>query len=140
MSQAELKQQILKVLDESKVGTLATIKNQKPHSRYMTFSHDDLTLYTPTSSETHKTDEIEDNPNVHILLGYEGEGYGDTFVEVEGHASIEDSAHYKEKLWNDHMKRWFEGPDDPNYIVLKIQPTAIRLMNDEEDSPQSLEL
>lgn len=140
MSQAELKQQILKVLDESKVGTLATVKNNKPHSRYMTFSHDELTLYTPTSNETHKTDEIEDNPNVHILLGYEGEGYGDTFVEIEGRAYVEDSAHYKEKLWNDHMKRWFEGPDDPNYIVLKIQPTAIRLMNDEEDSPQSLEL
>ncbi|WGG46042.1 pyridoxamine 5'-phosphate oxidase family protein [Rossellomorea sp. DA94] len=140
MSQAELKQQILKVLDESKVGTLATVKNNKPHSRYMTFSHDELTLYTPTSNETHKTDEIEDNPNVHILLGYEGDGYGDTFVEIEGRASVEDSARYKEKLWNDHMKRWFEGPDDPNYIVLKIQPTAIRLMNDEEDSPQSLEL
>ncbi|MBW3112929.1 pyridoxamine 5'-phosphate oxidase family protein [Bacillus sp. MCCB 382] len=140
MSQAELKQQILKVLDESKVGTLATVKNNKPHSRYMTFSHDDLTLYTPTSSETHKTDEIENNPNVHILLGYEGEGYGDTFVEIEGRASIEDSAHYKEKFWNDHMKRWFEGPDDPDYIVLKVQPTSIRLMNDEEDSPQSLEL
>jgi general stress protein 26 len=140
VSQAELKQQILKVLDESKVGTLATVKNNKPHSRYMTFSHDELTLYTPTNKETHKTDEIEDNPNVHILLGYEGEGYGDTFVEIEGRATIEESSHYKEKLWNDHMKKWFVGPEDPEYIVLKIQPVSIRLMNDDEDSPQSLEL
>lgn len=106
----------------------------------MTFSHEDLTMYTPTHKDTHKTEEIDANPHVHILLGYEGEGYGDTFVEVEGKASIEESAHYKEKLWNEHMNKWFDGPNDPNYIVLKIEPTAIRLMNDEEDSPQSLEL
>ncbi len=140
MSQAELKQEILKVLDESNVGTLATVKNNKPHSRYMTYFHDDFTLYTPTSKETHKTEEIEANPNVHVLLGYEGQGFGDTFVEIEGRASIEESTDYKEKLWNDHMKRWFKGPQDPNYIVLKIEPTHIRLMNDDEDSPHSLEL
>ncbi|WP_064094361.1 pyridoxamine 5'-phosphate oxidase family protein [Rossellomorea aquimaris] len=140
MSTAEIKQQILGVLEESKVGTLATVKNNKPHSRYMTYYHDDLTLYTPTSKDTHKTDEIDDNPNVHILLGYEGRGYGDTFVEIEGKASIEDSSEYKEKLWNEHLKKWFEGPNDPNYIVLKIEPTLIRLMNDDEGSPHTLEL
>jgi general stress protein 26 len=140
MNQTELKQQIGKVLEESKVGTLATVKGSKPHSRYMTFFNDDLTLYTPTSKETHKTDEIESNPNVHILLGYEGEGYGDTFVEIQGQASIEEAREYKEKLWNDHMEKWFDGKNDPDYIVLKITPDTIRLMNDEEGSPHTLQL
>ncbi|OIU70273.1 pyridoxamine 5'-phosphate oxidase family protein [Rossellomorea aquimaris] len=140
MNQTELKQQIMKVLEDSKVGTLATVKGSKPHSRYMTFFNDDLTLYTPTSKETHKTEEIEENPNVHILLGYEGEGYGDIFVEIQGKASIEESQDYKDKLWNSHMEKWFDGKDDPNYIVLKITPDAIRLMNDDEGSPHTLEL
>ncbi|NQD65596.1 pyridoxamine 5'-phosphate oxidase family protein [Bacillus haikouensis] len=135
-----LKQHILKVLEDSKVGTLATVKDSKPHSRYMTFFNDELTLYTPTSKETHKAEEIESNPNVHILLGYEGEGYGDTFVEIQGQASIETSGEYKEKLWNKHLEKWFDGQDDPNYIVLKITPGTIRLMNDEEGSPHTLEL
>jgi general stress protein 26 len=140
VSQNEVKEQVLKVLDESKVGTLATVKDNKPYSRYMTYYHEDLVLYTPTSKKTEKTDEIEENPNVHILLGYEGEGYGDTFVEIEGKASIEQSEGYKKKIWNDHMKNWFDGPEDPNLVVLKIEPVGIRLMNNEEDSPQTLDL
>lgn len=59
MSQEELKQKVLNLLDEQKVGTLATVEQDKPHTRYMTFFHEGLTLYTPTSKETHKADEIE---------------------------------------------------------------------------------
>jgi general stress protein 26 len=129
MNQQELKDNILKVLKESRTGTLATVKGNKPHSRYMTFFNEDLTLYTPTSSETHKADEIEANPNVHILLGYDGDGFGDAYVEVEGTAVIKDDQGLKDKLWNEHMEHWFDGKDDPNYVVLEIKPSAIRLMN-----------
>lgn len=59
MSQEELKQKVLNLLDEQKVGTLATVEQDKPHTRYMTFFHEGLTLYTPTSKETHKAEEIE---------------------------------------------------------------------------------
>jgi general stress protein 26 len=106
----------------------------------MTFFNDELMLYTPTNKNTHKTEEIEENPNVHVLLGYEGEGYGDSYVEFEGKASISESAELKERLWNEHMKNWFEGPNDSEYIVLAIKPNKIRLMNSEYDSPQTLEL
>lgn len=37
MSQEELKQKVLNLLDEQKVGTLATVEQDKPHTRYMTF-------------------------------------------------------------------------------------------------------
>lgn len=140
MNQQELRDKILGILDDNKVGTLATVKNNKPHSRYMTFFNESLTLYTPTNKETHKTEEIEENPNVHILLGYDGEGVGDTFVEIEGKASIRDDDEMKHKLWNDHLKPWFEGPDDPEYIVLEIKPSKITLMNSKDNSPQTLEL
>lgn len=59
MSQEELKQKVMNLLNEQKVGTLATVEQDKPHTRYMTFFHEGLTLYTPTSKETHKADEIE---------------------------------------------------------------------------------
>jgi general stress protein 26 len=41
----------------------------------MTFFNEELTLFTPTSANG-KIDEIEKNPNVHILIGYENEGLG----------------------------------------------------------------
>ncbi|RLQ96193.1 pyridoxamine 5'-phosphate oxidase family protein [Falsibacillus albus] len=140
MNQQELKEKVLSVLKENKVGTLATVKNNKPHTRYMTFFNDELTLFTATSRETHKTDEIAENPNVHILIGYDGNGYGDTYLEIEGIADIKDDDATKQKLWNDHLEPWFNGPDDPNYIVLQIKPNNIVLMNDQKEGPQALKL
>lgn len=136
----DLKEKVLNVLDDSKYGTLATVKNNKPHSRYMTFHHEGLTMYTPTDKDTHKTEEIDANPNVHILLGYDGDGLGDAYVEVEGTAAIKDDPELKKKIWNKHMEKWFKGPDDPDYIVLEIQPTLFRLMNSGSESPQVLEV
>ncbi|MGG3326101.1 pyridoxamine 5'-phosphate oxidase family protein, partial [Bacillus velezensis] len=48
MNQNEIKEKVLEVLDHHKVGSLATVEQGKPHSRYMTFFHDGLTIYTPT--------------------------------------------------------------------------------------------
>ncbi|PYZ98296.1 general stress protein [Alteribacter lacisalsi] len=140
MNEQNLKERILEVLDQHKIGTLATVKNKRPHSRYMTFFNDGLVLYTPTNKETHKAEEVAENPYVHILLGYEGEGYGDAYLEVEGKVEIKHDQDIKEKLWHERMSRWFDGPNDPEYIVLQIFPTAIRLMNDGDKTPETLEL
>ena len=136
----QLKTEILNILKENKTGTLATVKNNKPHTRYMTFYNKELTLYTPTGKDTYKVEEIDQNPNVHILIGYTGEGIGDTFLEIEGTAKIDDSQETKDQLWNEEISKWFDGPNDPNYIVLKIIPSTIRYMNKGEETPQVLEL
>lgn len=119
----------LKILKESFIGTMATVKQNKPHTRYMTFFNDEFTLYTATSKQTQKVDEIEDNPHTHILIGYEGEGVGDEYLEIEGVISLSDDEAIKEKVWNEHMKPWFSGPEDSNLLILKILPDSIRLMN-----------
>ncbi|MDQ0815817.1 general stress protein 26 [Bacillus pumilus] len=140
MSQEELKQKVLNLLDEQKVGTLATVEQDKPHTRYMTFFHEELTLYTPTSKETHKADEIEKNPNVHILIGYSGEGFGDTYAEIAGTATLTDDRELIDRLWSDEMEKWFKGKDDPNLVILKIDPTSIRYMNEGSRTPAELPL
>ncbi|MGA3853254.1 pyridoxamine 5'-phosphate oxidase family protein [Bacillus pumilus] len=140
MSQEELKQKVLNLLDEQKVGTLATVEQDKPHTRYMTFFHEGLTLYTPTSKETHKADEIEKNPNVHILIGYSGEGFGDTYAEIAGTATLTDDPELIDRLWSEEMEKWFKGKDDPNLVILKIDPTSIRYMNDGNRTPAELSL
>lgn len=140
MSQEELKQKVLNLLDEQKVGTLATVEQDKPHTRYMTFFHEGLTLYTPTSKETHKVDEIEKNPNVHILIGYSGEGFGDTYAEIAGTATLTDDPELIDRLWSEEMEKWFKGKDDPNLVILKIDPTSIRYMNEGNRTPAELSL
>ncbi|MGE6378977.1 pyridoxamine 5'-phosphate oxidase family protein [Peribacillus muralis] len=140
MSQNQLKEKILNIISDSKTGVLSSVENNKPHSRYMTFFNDDLTLYTPSSSKTEKIEEIDKNPNVHILIGYENEGLGDSYLEISGTSKVNDSQELKDKLWNESFEHWFEGPNDPNYIILQIKPESIRLMNNNGEPPQELSL
>lgn len=128
-----------KILNESYVGTMAIIQENKPHSRYMTFFNEGFTLYTATSKKTEKVDEVESNPNTHILIGYDGDGFGDSYLEYTGKTSISDDESLKEKIWNDHMKPWFDGPGDPNLVILKIEPTSIRIMNKKGQDPQEID-
>ncbi|RDW18267.1 general stress protein [Oceanobacillus arenosus] len=140
MSQPEVKATVENILDNSSVGTMATVQQNKPHTRYMTFSRNGLNLYTATSKETHKVEEIIENPFTHILLGYEGDGFGDEYVEYEGKVQISDSKELKNELWNPYMENWFDGPNDPNYTVLEVTPVQISLMNKKGMEPKILEL
>src|SRR6185437_4488143 len=94
----------LKILNENMIGTMATIQSNKPHSRYMTFFNDEFTIYTATSKKTHKVEEVQKNPNTHILLGYEGKGFGDSFLEIEGTVEESMDETLKEKVWNKLLK------------------------------------
>ena len=41
-----VRDEILEVLNREKIGTMATVENGKPYSRYMTFQNEDFVLYT----------------------------------------------------------------------------------------------
>lgn len=125
MSEAT-KIKILDLYKNHQIGTLATIQNQKPYSRFMLFFHENLTLYTATHKETHKVDELNKNPQVHILLGIQDAGFSGAYGEIEATASIEESNEKKEKFWNEKLSKWISSPEDPNYILLKLSPVNIR--------------
>ena len=124
-----------KILEDNMVGTMATIEGNKPHSRYMTFFNDNFTLYTVTRDNTHKVEELSKNPYTHILIGYDGKGFGDEFLEIEGNVEISSDNSMREKVWNKILKGWFTGPDDPEMVVLKVTPTQIKLMNSKGKDP-----
>ncbi len=140
MSNQELKQQIVKIISNHRTGVLSSVEKNKPHSRYMTFYHDDLTLYTPTKMNTEKIDEIKKNPSVSVLLGYEDKGQNDTYVEISGTSEITNSQRLKKQYWEDSFSQWFDGPEDPNYAFLQIQPETIRVLNVHSGQQQELTL
>lgn len=139
MDQQKIVQTVKKILDDHQIGTLATIENNKPYSRYMTFFHDGITLYTATNKQTHKVEDIKQNSHVHILLGYTFDGTTDEYIEIEGEASIHDEEEMKKRLWNEKLEPWFSGPTDTKYTVLKITPIEIRLKNTSDAKTHKLE-
>lgn len=129
-----------KVLDSNMVGTMATIEENKPHTRYMTFFNDNFTLYTVTSDNTHKVEELSKNPYTHILIGYDGKGFGDEYLEIDGKVEISSDDTMREKVWNKMLKPWYSGPEDPKMVVLKVNPSQIRLMNTKGEDPKIVDI
>ena len=97
------KEEALKILDKNMIGTMATVQHNKPHSRYMTFFNEEFTS-TATSKKTHKAEELQQNPNTHILLGYDGHGLGDSFLEIEGTVIESDDEAMKKKCGTKLLK------------------------------------
>lgn len=133
-------QAIEKVLETSKVGVLSTAYNNKPNSRYMVFYNDDLTLYTKTSINSVKVDEIEDNLHAYILLGY-NETTNNSFVEIDAQIEVVKDQKVIDWLWETQDKTFFDSKQDPELCVLKVIPKSIKLMNDDElDTPITIEI
>lgn len=124
---------VFDVISKDDVGVLSTVQDNKPHARYMMFFHDHNNLYTATNKHTHKVEEISKNPNVHVLLGYTKEK--DAYIELQGVASVVTDDSLKNKYWSDKLKPWLEGPEDPNFCLLQIEPKQIELIqgNKEKD-------
>ncbi len=124
-----MKGEILRIISESRIGILCTIKGDQPFSRYMIFRSEGFTLYTISSKQTEKVKHIAENPNVHILLGFEGGGFGKPYIDVIAAASIHDEKELRNRFWHDNFLKYLTGPEDPNYIVICCKPKSIRLIN-----------
>ncbi|UTI44542.1 hypothetical protein [Niallia sp. RD1] len=46
----------------------------------------------------------------------------------------------KKQFWNESFQQWFEGPMDPNYVFLQVQPDVIRILNRNGEPAQELTL
>lgn len=125
MNNNDLEQRILKALDDNRFGSFGTIEaGNKPKVRYMAVFHEGLKILLATDRKTHKVEELENNPNVFLLLGYEAGGSKD-ILEIEATASVTKDDALRAKVWNRELERWFTGPDDPDYVILELNPDRI---------------
>ncbi|AIQ44783.1 general stress protein [Paenibacillus sp. FSL R7-0273] len=128
MNNNELEQTIIKALDDNKFGSFGTIEaGNKPKVRYMAVFHDGLNIYLATNRKTHKVEELKDNPNAFLLLGYE-QGGGKDVLEIEATVDVSKDDSLRTKVWSKSLEEWFKGPEDPDYVVLELKPTRIEYM------------
>ena len=120
MEKKIIEQDITKILDNNRICSLATIEGNKPKQRYMMLYNEGLSIHLVSDRRTHKVEELKNNSNVSLLIGYEIGGTKEV-VEMEGTCTISTDESLKKKCWNDDLKEWFDGPSDPNYVILDIQ-------------------
>ena len=76
-------------------------------------------LWFFTSSNTHKTDEIEKDNRVNVSYAAPD---SNTYVSVSGTAEIVKDREKIDEYWNDILKAWFpEGKDSPDLVLLKVK-------------------
>jgi general stress protein 26 len=125
MDQEKLEKTIMDILDDNAFGSFATIEAEnKPKVRYMAVYHEGLQIYLATDSRTHKVEELRQFPHVCLLVGFEAGGSKDV-LEIEATATVTSDESLREKVWNKQLKKWFEGPEDPHYVILELTPTRM---------------
>lgn len=121
-----LGEKIYQVLKVPQVYSLATVTEQKPWVRYiMGYASPDLEIRFVTSLKTRKISHIEKNPEVHLSCGAKDSETTEAYLQIQGKARISTDPELCQKMWNDNLKVYFSGPEDPNYCVVVIRPYRI---------------
>ncbi len=129
MQKEEMSKKIIEVVRKYPVGALATIKDGKPWVRFVVFvAADDLTLYSTTFAQSRKIEQLRKNHHVHIALGMDPGNWTVPYINVEGTAEVLTDSKTKSKFWKEEFKQYYQGPDDPNYVIIKITPVTIEYM------------
>ena len=137
MEKSELKDKIIKLISKTQLASLATTENGKPWVRYMIMSGEsDLTLYTTTFSSARKVQQIKENNNVNVIIGGDQENFKNPHINIQATAQIAADLETKKKFWDDHLKRFFSGPEDPNFSVIKISPQVIEYTSGDALKPE----
>ncbi|MBE9915875.1 pyridoxamine 5'-phosphate oxidase family protein [Paenibacillus donghaensis] len=133
-----MEQNIVKILDHHEYCAFATVEGNKPKQRYMMLYNRGLSVYLITDRKTHKVAELQANPHVSLLFGYEN-GCAKGSAEIEGTCTITDERELREYLWKPEFKDKFTGPEDPDYVILKINPVRIVYVSENGEKHEWIE-
>jgi len=125
-----LKDDILKVMGGMHVAAVATVSAGKPAMRFMALAGlQDLSLVGATMKGSRKVEQISKNPEVALSI-WSGKDFSDPYVVIQGKAEIHEDLETKKEFWDPMMEKYFQKPENPNYVVLKFVPTLIEYYHD----------
>jgi len=122
----ELNEKIYSVIAPNQLAVLSTVsEDNKPLGRYMmTTGDENLNLWCVTGLSSRKVKNIRNNPYVHVTVGFKA-GEMAPWVHFSGKSEILTDKASREAHWDDMLKQYFKGPDDPEYCILKLVPERI---------------
>ncbi len=81
-----------------------------------------FTCFAATSVASGKVREIRANPAVSFYYADPGQTRG---VELRGRAEIEADPALKRSLWDESWRLFWSGPEDPDYVVVRLRPAEV---------------
>jgi len=80
---------------------------------------EDGSIWFITGQDTPKVDEIQ-HDNELVALFQEGRQY----LSVSGRAELHKDRARIHKVWKESYRVWFKGKDDPNIVLIRLNPTS----------------
>ena len=123
----DLQQRILDIVHKPQLAALATVtEKNNPWVRYVVAVGDgNLVIRCGTFVKSRKVKQIENNPNVHLTCGVTSLQEMQPYLQIQGQARVTRDKEERHGFWNDMLAPIFDGPDDPNYSVVVIEPYRI---------------
>ena len=141
MSQEELRKTIIEFAKTYEYSNLITIDNSGfPKGRMMENLPlgEDIVFWFATGNQSSKVAEIKNNPNANVFL-YRPVDHSS--ISVQGKAEIvTDDAVRKEKWKERWTAFWKEGPTDPAYTLIKINPEKVVYLDFANHNQEILDL
>lgn len=124
---SDLQQRILDIVHRPQLAALATVTElNNPWVRYVvTVGDGNLILRCATFAESRKVEQIEHNPNVHLTCGVTSFQEMQPYLQIQGRARVANDKEERHAFWNDMLTPIFDGPDDPKYCVIIVEPYRI---------------
>lgn len=110
------------------MGYMATCDGDQPRVRaMMPVLSEGGKLLAATFPGMKKLEQIAKNPKVEFCFVDRKLAH----CRIEGKAVVSKEESLKEEIWNKQMmlRQFFQGPQDPNFILLVITPVKISMMN-----------
>jgi len=137
MEEKELRQECLKLMETADMAYLSTIDSdgfpqtrvmgnlrntkQYPGLKSMFSEHgEDFLIYLTTSTSSTKMAQIKANPKVSVYYSRPSEFHG---MMLAGKIEVVTDGNLKKELWQEGWEiYWPDGPDGPQYTVLRLLP------------------
>ena len=118
---ADKRKTLGKIINDASAAFLVTRRpGDGLHGRPMATARvdEDITaIWFSCDRNSPKVEEIRADPRVY--LGYT-DHTGSEWASINGRASIVDDRAKIKELWSPAWKNWFDGPDDPKIILIKV--------------------
>jgi general stress protein 26 len=134
----ELKEKIMKIIREPHLASLATItEDGKPWTRYVfPNGSGDMSIRFSSFLDSRKVAQIRKNPEVHLTCGVTDPQTASSYLQIQGRAEITSDEAERKAYWKEELKRYFSGPDDPNYCIVIVKPYRIEYMDMTSPEPR----
>lgn len=126
---SEFKNKIASILETPQICHLATISdNGKPWTRPMfARRQENGNIVMATARSSRKAADIEANPEVHIALG--GNQSIQSLYQIQAKAKVVDDKASLHEHWNPMLKKYFSGPEDPEYVLIIAEPYLLEQLD-----------